>query len=268
MDYKEKYQKALERAKKGLPIDEVFPELKGSEDERVRKEIVDFIYWAIDRGSITKEQRERSGSWLAYLEKQNEQERIVPEREATDFEIEVHEIIAQARSDKRLADKDVLEQFEKEASCALMWKAEKQKEQKPAEHPAKGDEYWRGFNEGKGIVMDNPEEYGLCKPAEWSEEDKKKIERLRSVVNECAFKNDALDVNGDFCEGDYAELDKWLKSLKDRGNSPKSNTNSPSWKPTEKQIAALEWMLTTVSMKDGGRGVVLKNLVNDLKKQM
>ena len=28
MDFKEEYQKALERAKKGLPIDEVFPELK------------------------------------------------------------------------------------------------------------------------------------------------------------------------------------------------------------------------------------------------
>ena len=49
---------------------------------------------------------------------------------------------------------------------------------------------------------------------EWNEEDEKVIERLRSIVNECAFKNDALDVNGDYCEGDYAELDSWLISLR------------------------------------------------------
>lgn len=51
------------------------------------------------------------------------------------------------------------------------------------------------------------------KPAEWSEEDERMIGRMRSVVNECAFYNDALDVNGDYCEGDYAKLDDWLKSL-------------------------------------------------------
>ena len=32
----DRYEEALERAKKGLPIDEVFPELKESEDERIR----------------------------------------------------------------------------------------------------------------------------------------------------------------------------------------------------------------------------------------
>lgn len=63
----DRYEEALERAKQGLPIDEVFPELKESEEERIRKEIVDFICWAINRGSITKEQRERSDTWLAYL---------------------------------------------------------------------------------------------------------------------------------------------------------------------------------------------------------
>ena len=67
-----KYEEALERAKQGLPIDEIFPELKESEDERNRKQIVGFIRWAIDRGSITNEQRERSDSWLAYLERQKD----------------------------------------------------------------------------------------------------------------------------------------------------------------------------------------------------
>lgn len=64
MDYKEKYQKALERAKKGLPIDEVFPELKESDDERIRKELISFVnkYY----GEETKKEV------LAYLERQKE----------------------------------------------------------------------------------------------------------------------------------------------------------------------------------------------------
>jgi hypothetical protein len=87
------YDKAIERAKeinnehKAQPFDvmlKVFPELAEPEDERIRKEIVDFICWATDRGCITKEQREKSNSWLAWLEKQGEQKpddnRLIPQK--------------------------------------------------------------------------------------------------------------------------------------------------------------------------------------------
>ena len=40
------------------------------EDERIRKEIRDFICWSTDKGCIAKEQVEKSNSWLAWLEKQ------------------------------------------------------------------------------------------------------------------------------------------------------------------------------------------------------
>jgi len=39
----DRYQEALERAKQGKPIEEVFPELKESEDEKVRKELVEYF---------------------------------------------------------------------------------------------------------------------------------------------------------------------------------------------------------------------------------
>ena len=97
-----------------------------SDDERIRKMIVKLLDDIANGRPHTNPSASMCQDAILYLERQKEQERIVPEREATDFEIEVHEIIAQARSDKRLADKDVLEQFEKEASCALMWKAKKQ----------------------------------------------------------------------------------------------------------------------------------------------
>lgn len=56
--------------------EEILSELAESEDENIRKEIVDFICWEADRGSITTEQREKSNSWLAWLEKQGEQKPV------------------------------------------------------------------------------------------------------------------------------------------------------------------------------------------------
>lgn len=60
-----KYEEALERAKQGMPIDEVFPELKESEDERIRKMILDLVSI-----SGNGNQWEEINAWL---EKQKEQ---------------------------------------------------------------------------------------------------------------------------------------------------------------------------------------------------
>ena len=73
---------------------------------------------------------------------------------------------------------------------------------------------------------------------EWCEEDEKIIGRLRSVVNECAFYKDALDVNGDYCEGDYAKLDAWLKSLPlnlKKKNDDVAKLCSNEWSESDKQ---------------------------------
>lgn len=82
MDYEQAYKAVLETAtqwikdgctdKERICLESVFPELRESEDERIRREIIDFICQKIDRGSVTKEQREKSNSWLAWLEKQKE----------------------------------------------------------------------------------------------------------------------------------------------------------------------------------------------------
>ena len=81
--YKQKYENALEYMRKVYPTlkgvdkedaEHHFPELK--ENNWISKEICDFIRWATDRGSITKEQREKSNSWLAWLEKQSKQKQL------------------------------------------------------------------------------------------------------------------------------------------------------------------------------------------------
>lgn len=82
-DYKEKLKEALNSDNTDYEvvrwIEQNFPELKESEDEKVRKEVIDFICWATNRGSITSEQREKSNSWIAWLEKQGSTSWILPD---------------------------------------------------------------------------------------------------------------------------------------------------------------------------------------------
>lgn len=49
-------------------IEEIFPELKENEDERIRKEIIHYILYKAD--GVSEEQEH---SWITYLEKQKEQ---------------------------------------------------------------------------------------------------------------------------------------------------------------------------------------------------
>ena len=79
MNYEQKYKEALERAKTKLTNEvaaDIFPELKESEDERIRAKLIEFFagyttdeeWW----GSVTEK------DILAWLEKQGEQKATVP----------------------------------------------------------------------------------------------------------------------------------------------------------------------------------------------
>ena len=85
IDYKKMYEQALERARKYVNIDvdstqvytkgvveEIFPELKESEDERIREDIISLVNEFWERiGSINPEYSSRS-RMLGWLEKQKE----------------------------------------------------------------------------------------------------------------------------------------------------------------------------------------------------
>ena len=92
MNYENLYKNALERArvwkeKSGMPadkqgiLDDIFPELKESEDEKIRTAIIHFISHTptVPKGIIGKE------TMLAWLEKQGEQK---PTQEIEPFEAE------------------------------------------------------------------------------------------------------------------------------------------------------------------------------------
>ena len=130
-------------------------------------------------------------------------ETLIPEIKESEYERIRKKILDIVRAAPFDEEKDILEDW-----------LEKQEEQKIVE--------W-----SEDIIQKAVKEVGLTQhqidwfktnvfppKQEWSEEDERKIGRLRSIVNKCAFYNGALDVNGDYCEGDYGELDEWLKSLR------------------------------------------------------
>ena len=78
MDYKEKYEMALERAK-GIYKDtwnsyilNIFPELAESEDERIRKDCIKYLDWEYQHCPID-EDKMKIEKCIAWLEKQTNQ---------------------------------------------------------------------------------------------------------------------------------------------------------------------------------------------------
>ena len=85
MDYEQKYKEALERAKtlyenaNGMIlkkwVEQVFPELRESEDERIRKWIINDIRYNMDNETLENSEYKKQGEKaIAWLEKQGEKE--------------------------------------------------------------------------------------------------------------------------------------------------------------------------------------------------
>lgn len=150
------------------------------EDERMRKEIVDFIRWAVDRGSITKAQRERSDSWLTYLDKLKEKSEkpIIPGWSAGDERIRKNICRIVKEHMRHCAEAGIEIGDHREALQYL----EKQKERKPVENtPIYVDAAKKYFDSWIEMHRDSPTKWGCfwegilysgkLHPAEWSEED-------------------------------------------------------------------------------------------------
>lgn len=84
MNFEELYNKALEKAKEFLKnpsvkpyLEQIFPQLRESEDERIRKEIINYLK-TVNEVEPDCDHSVIDG-WLAYLEKQKEQKPLSPE---------------------------------------------------------------------------------------------------------------------------------------------------------------------------------------------
>lgn len=282
MNYEKAYKAVLQTAKQWIKdgctdkericLECVFPELRENEDERVRKEIIDFIQWAEERGMTRHDyhQAKRPSEWTAYLEKQKEQKH--PDGCFTCGEY-----------------KKGYEEGRRNGFTAGYNKAIKeveQKEQKSAEW-SKNDTVFLNeitdFFENKTVRLQHdidmyahwlkslPERFNFQPKEEWSEEDEHRI------TDAIYFLESAKIHYADTSE--IEETIAWLNSLPERFNLPSKQEWSeedekafkraidcvrsweidycdgdnriserlkslnPSWKPSEEQMDALKELI-------------------------
>lgn len=168
MDYEKKYKEALERAKDMLSYKEVrredmeylFPELKESEDERIRKELIEhvkdqqssFISAPDCRDKYEEEENNKYNAWIAWLERQGDKDKLIKELgeykvKYTQEVLEKHLNNMNNKDNERLRKttiaflKDFAEQGYENAVECIDW-LEKQGEQKPAEWDEEDEEHY------------------------------------------------------------------------------------------------------------------------------
>lgn len=336
MDYKEKYtredalrdlQGFIGQLTEGCQkaIKTLIPELSESEDERIRKVLID--YFTTPRDLVNGFSNNVIRAWL---EKQKEQEQEPEEDDFTVYhplkcngeyecfaysfrgsltafsdkkdlleflrtcfytEQECEEWIKSQKCQKptprwmidfldeirtcsvvgkeKYEDYDGRREFEAHCLAIIRWLEGHYIEQKPAEVNDEWiEDYWEhekvnnpySYDKGDEIQFDHNSFVRFCKrycqkPAEWSEEDKKMMNRIIEVLDNLGFE--------EFCKSSrdhdvpedrlyYKEI-AFLKSLR------------PHWKPNAQQLAALEMV---IEERDEEDPIVkyLKTLLEDLKK--
>ena len=121
----------------------------------------------------------------------------------------------------------------------------KQKEQKPSIFPP-----------GFGEVRWNPISSVQQKPSEWSEEDERKYQCIRSIL--------LIDIDKKVGSRKYSEILEWYEN---RGIGRYTNSQ-PHWKPSEEQITAVEAAYSVLNSHDtwgeDEHLPILMSLINDL----
>jgi hypothetical protein len=224
-------------------LKEVYPELRESEDERIRKEMVEKISNLACGCFISQEQKQK---FIAYLEKQKEPhytkrnalfDKCVAE---CDPEImqrvsdEIDEMLEKEQKPTSTEDMPYITDehfYEREPVDSFKYKlAEYMTKCCTKKEGPYGYEY--GISAETILKMAEEEllKRGVVqKPAEWSDEDEDMLNSCISSIEEAkenryAYKETDGDTSYDH------EID-WLKSLR------------PSWKPSEEQKEALEYVI-------------------------
>lgn len=273
MDYEKKYNEALERAQKVTRaggdvakeiVQYIFPELCESEDERIRKGLIEALKTSKTVGELKfilpEPTREEC---LAYLEKQKEKSRNITanllEDGITGIQRELIEFLANNIDASWV---DVIKSADAYAQ-RIRSMVEKQKEQKPEDR----------FKEAR-------EKYQV----EWSEEDERIRKSLIEIVERfmdgerkektLAFLEKQKEQKQEWSEEDEEKLKAICTYLRDYSRLAKLDDKlrfneycdfleslRPSWKPSEEQMEALKCAVEDVAKfsKRGGRQVELEN---------
>lgn len=261
--YEKKYNEALNWMRELYPglhgatkedAEHYFPELSESEDERIRIALCDIVR---DMPYMETELRAHGltvEKAIAYLEKQKEQKHYWKPTETDTALFNKAVTTNKALTPTERAQLDIIRSkfgYCRAANCSGIV----QEEQEPAEVIKDRrqisfmiEDAWRcGVIEGRKQVIDNPEEYGLQKQAEWSEEDEKTLNLLIETLDDNShyfpFKETKM------------KMIHLLKSLRS------------SWKPSEDQMDALKELIDDAN-KAGWVTPGATELYEQLKKLM
>lgn len=299
----DRYEEALERAKQGKPIEEVFPEIG---EERTQELLHSCVCRAINDPNLSYDTRnEISRKVIPYLEKQKEQKPTAEEiltraglklfREGNQWSILAGDNIQEGVCGFGDTIEDALYEFLKDVFRL-------QKEQKPLspEDKVKHPLYTEGFEDGKEVGRQFENAFGeQNKSAEWSEEDKENAAyigaaleayyKLRKERNNTSgqmeldrakewlynrFKFLRPQPKQEWSEKDKTMRMKVLKYLSTRCNvfeyeevEEWLNNIRPQthWKPSEEQMEWLEIAVEQSSDKLGIHGIIL-SLYEQLKR--
>ena len=244
MDYEKKYNEALSKCKAYIDdtekrwseefsrateevFKEIFPELRESEDERIRKELIYFLRSPFIKENLTDE---KVAPWLEWLEKQEEQKPAEWSEVELEFRGEKVTVKRPFFRDDKGRGYSTTKQDEEVAWNAL-----------------------RAWCEKKGISI-----YDLYPKAEWSKEDADILNCCISSIEEAKENRYAYkETDGDTS---YDHEIAWLKSLR-----PDTFQNGNSrWKPSEEQMDSLRD--TIVQTKGYSYSMYLPELYEQLKK--
>lgn len=228
MDYKEKYENALERAREELgsgcynkgTIEYIFPELKKSEDEIVISALKSGIKFLESEYKIEGLGGLYFKKILAWLEKQGEQKNLKDTEETMMYQGEVYTRVY----------KDELDKFANKY---------------PKTIPHSSKKYAKYSDTDLVIAVKAGAEWQMKQKPAWSEEDEEQLERAIYMMEQLNMTKSWDDVYN------------WLKSFK----------LQPHWKPNNEQMDELEKLIAWADeLYDENSIRTIESLYNDLKK--
>lgn len=269
------------------------PELAESEDERIRKDIIECVEEQIRQGNYLNINRAKV---IAYLEKQK------------GLTTENNMISSKKCNKSPLTDEAFKEQLERvlrnnvldtdiritgdTVIGAKLKEYFEQKEQKPDDDPLNDPKFLKGFDTGREVQRIFDEK----KPAEWSEEDKMNLNGCICSLHQYGYMTYAdflkhlperfnLQPKQEWSEEDskrYISIGTTLETsvvlskedydanmawLRDLVNAIKYFGPRPSWKPSEEQMKALKYAAYHMLPGEEYRNVLF-SLFKDLEKLM
>lgn len=232
---------------------EMFPQLAESKDEKIRKELIEFIQWSEDRGFTRHDfhQAKRPLEWIAWLEKQKEEEgyEAIPVESTLEYKLGFK---AGKESEKQKEQKELplmngnadlyfdewnqQKQNPTKRQCfeeGMRYAEKLQKEQKSVEWSEEDEKMWnwviRYFEQDEELHKESINWLKSLRPQpkqEWSKKDKKILQSLHHVMN-CADAQNAVKRDGLSVE----DVCTFLFSIQ------------PSWKPSKEDIKMLEHII-------------------------